>query len=588
MTTGLQRYLGVIASLFLLTLGQACQTLSPSAPEVKDQTDRAERIRQYYDQGMREFSLGQSHAAEEAFANGLKELAAMDLDIDTHLDIADLYYNRMFAPKENGAYEAAEDIVFLEETVTVTEITEEPKLVVEEDAKPEEPVASVSYDIVIAKDQPEVQHQIKLWCAEGSKLQQGLDRMWQYLPEIKKMLKREGLPEDLAYLPLVESNFKTSARSRAGAVGMWQFMPLTAKQYGLNTNWRDAKWLDERKDWEMATMAAIQYLEYLHLIYDGSWEMALASYNCGENGLWSKRQSFVKKTGRPANFWDMASSHEYGLRRETRDYVPRFMAAVVIAKEPEKYGFKRNYADVEEREKIEVKGGGIDLGMIAKYCGVSLSKLRSLNPALKSWCTPMHRDSYWLVVPKGTKQKYDTEKLSKPTWKRYEIARGDSLSAIAKHFGTTVKSIKEANGMKSTRLIAGEMITIPVNPLFVTARKDKVEYSGPGHHTVRRGESLWDIARTYDVTVSSIRAWNDISKGQYIYPGQKLRISGSGTTPSKFKTSVGSVTRKHVVRKGDTLWDIAMENQVTVSRLRKANGLRNNNIKPGVTLTIPN
>ena len=355
-------------------------------------------------------------------------------------------------------------------------------------------------------------------------VQAGLDRSQRYMPMIRSVFAEEGVPLDLAYVPLVESAFKTNALSRVSAKGMWQFMLPTAREHGMDQTW----FLDERSDPEKATRAAAQYLKTLNGMFDGDWYFALASYNAGPGRLQRAVRS-SKKT----DFWEIAASTRY-LPRETREYVPMILAAIIVAKSPELYGFRVTSAAPLVYETVEIPGA-LDLKYIAEWANLTVEDIQDLNPELRRTTTPM--TPHALKVPIGT-------------------------------------SAPILTGLESA------------DALYRTFR----------FHTVKRGETVSSVARKYSVSTSSLREANNLSATARISIRQTLAIPTPSTSaipaataarPTVTSGAAASGARTYRVRQGDTLFSIARQFSTTVTQLKQLNGLRSDRIKIGDQLKVP-
>ena len=285
--------------------------------------------------------------------------------------------------------------------------------------------------------------------------QQWLDQSMPYMPIIKHILREEGLPEDLAFLPLIESGFNVNARSRAKATGMWQFMAATGANYGLEVN----SWIDERRDPVKSTRAAARHLKDLYETF-GSWPLALASYNAGSGKI--KR---VLNKNSSSTFWEIGQSR--ALAAETRNYIPKFMAAMIIAKNPGAFGFTFTEVPTFQYDLLEVPAG-MHVRTISERSGISLELIRSINPELKGNITPLSTSRYILRLPKGIGTVFleNFEHLLPDkrvvVYKEYKVRKGDSLYKIAKKFQTTVSSIREANNLnKKSRIVYGKTLLVP-------------------------------------------------------------------------------------------------------------------------------
>jgi peptidoglycan lytic transglycosylase D len=347
----------------------------------------------------------------------------------------------------------------------------------------------------------------------------GLQRGLQYLPMIQRVFASEGLPADLAYVPLVESAFKPNALSRVSARGMWQFMLGTAREHGLEQDW----FLDERSDPEKATQAAADYLKSLGNMFDGDWLMALASYNAGPGRL----QRAVRQS-KQADFWKLSATSRY-LPRETREYVPMILAAMIIAKNPSLYGFDVLPADPMAWETVSVPGA-IDLRIIAEWAGVSVDQIRALNPELRRTTTPM--EAHDLKVPRGTAATVearlataDPSLFSK--FKFHTVRRGETLSAIARRYGVKTAELKQANELTSTRVRTNQTLMIPQHtaaglPSASSSRPDATA-TAELLYRVRRGDTLYGIARQFDTTVAVLKRLNQLSSDRIIV-GDQLTV----------------------------------------------------------------
>lgn len=385
-------------------------------------------------------------------------------------------------------------------------------------------------------------------------IQSGMDRGAQYLPMIQAVFKAEGLPLDLAYIPLIESAFKPAAQSQKRARGVWQFMRATGKERGLETNW----FVDERSDPEKSTRAAADYLKWLYKQF-GDWHLALASYNGGPGRV----QRAVKRTG-IEDFWRLSDSRRRHLPRETREYVPLILAAMVIAKNPTQYGFTPMATDKPLAYDSVTVTRAVDLRRIAEWTDTPLEAIQALNPELRRWTTPVRAERYDVKVPPGTGAKLQ-ERLTNATpadlaslhW--YRVKRGESVATIARKLGVSRGDLTEANGLSAkARVRAGQDLLVPRAPS--TALSARAETAAPAARTaraaaaplvasagmrrerpadppknnrviyrVRRGDTLEKIARAFDTTVAAIKSANRLS-GSRIAAGDRLTIHRPGTT----------------------------------------------------------
>ena len=343
----------------------------------------------------------------------------------------------------------------------------------------------------------------------------GLRRSGRYRPMISRVLREEGVPQDLIYLAQAESAFQPLALSRAGARGMWQFVAYRGMEYGLRHTW----WIDERQDPEKATRAAAQHLRDLYGQF-GDWYLAMAAYNCGPGNV----QKAIERTGY-ADFWELYRRNV--LPRETKNYVPIILALTLIAKDAAHYGIE---ADPEQPVPTDVvkPGRAIDLRLVAETIDVDVETLRNLNPSLLRMVTP-DDPSFELHLPVGTAGKFSAEIADIPpdkwvSWRRHRIEAGETLTSIAKKYHVTPLAISEANNMdRHAALDVGEKLIIPAAP-SVESRRRLV------HYRVRRGDTLSGVADRFSVPTEDMRKWNHM-KTNRVSRGMVLRIYTVGGMP---------------------------------------------------------
>jgi membrane-bound lytic murein transglycosylase D len=373
-------------------------------------------------------------------------------------------------------------------------------------------------------------------------LEDGLSRGARFLPMIQDVFRAEGLPLDLAYVPLVESAFKPNAVSRAKAKGMWQFMHGTALDNGLKHDW----YIDERADPEKATRAAAKYLKTLYTMF-GDWHLALASYNGGPGRV----QKAMQRSGLE-DFWSLSASSRF-LPQETRDYVPLILAAVIIARNPAQYGMDVHPVETPKFEKVQLPKA-IDLRRVAEWAGTSVQTIQDLNPELRRWTTPVRMADYELKVPEGSADQVrarlaDAGPNELTALNRYTVRRGETLLGISRKLKVSRSDLADANYLSAkARLTAGQQLIIPREPtLLLAARTDnpgppaesrsvdavnavrtvtpKAERNQDVRlvHRVKRGETLSSIARLYQTSVASLKQWNKLHSN-VVTIGQRLTI----------------------------------------------------------------
>ncbi|HEX7088793.1 MAG TPA: LysM peptidoglycan-binding domain-containing protein [Longimicrobiales bacterium] len=344
-----------------------------------------------------------------------------------------------------------------------------------------------------------------------------LERSGRYAPMIRRELRARNMPQDLVYLALIESGFSPRAYSRAHAVGIWQFIAETGRRYGLEIS----PYVDERRDPIAATRAALDYLQDLYRRF-GSWYLAAAAYNTGENRVERiLRQRLGGARGHDSLFWKI----DQYLPRETRDYVPLMLAAAHIAKEPHKYGFRNlKYHPPLEFDTVHVPGG-VSLETAARAAGVGVGVVQELNPHLVRRMTPPGR-AWTLRIPRGRRDLFVQNFARMPREERlavvhHTVRRGETLSHIALRYGTTVQALRAANGwVHPRRLQVGQRLRVPTH-----GRVQRTARAAARTHRVRRGDTLWDLARRYGVTIRQLQRWNGLGRRTRIYVGQVLRVS---------------------------------------------------------------
>jgi len=367
------------------------------------------------------------------------------------------------------------------------------------------------------------------------KIGAGLSRSGRYVPMIHRIFAEEGLPTDLAMIAMIESAFLPHARSHASAHGIWQFMPRTGRQYGLRSNGI----VDERRDPEKATRAAAQYLSYLHELFD-DWYLAMAAYNAGEGKIMRGMQKYGAK-----DFWELAAKPR-AIRNQTRNYVPAFIAALLISKNPQHYGFDYTLEPPLSYETI-VLDRSIDLDHLAKGSGIALDDLVALNPELRTQVTPLQPEGYELKIPAGTRETCllafaAAPTQRPPTYKTYVARKGDTLPRIARKYGVSVSSLAAANSLSTRSKVArGQEIMVPEKVAAAKTSKAKTPAKakapktqtaqvsakkmepGATSYRVKSGDTLYQIALRHGVSVAEILAINSLGGGA-IKPGDKLKI----------------------------------------------------------------
>ena len=418
-----------------------------------------------------------------------------------------------------------------------------------------------------------------------------LERMKRYENMIREEMAEQGLPGDLVYLALIESGFSNTAVSRARATGMWQFMRGTARMYGLRMD----SWVDERRDPYKATSAAARHLRDLRDRF-GSIYLAAAAYNAGggkvSRGLARLPEDEEDSLNTDATFFRLSDTRH--LRQETRDYVPKLIAAAIIAKEPERYGFP-SFSDVEAQvwdSIIVTDAAGLDV--IARLADTTVAAIREINPQYLRLSTPPGSRSV-IRLPEGKGPPVALAYAELPPSKRvtfheHYVTRGQTLSHIASIYHVSVSDLREANPSAGRTLRIGQRLIIPTGGVVVAReaaaaedRRAEIRRSVSATHTVRSGETLSEIGERYHVSVAQLKSWNGL-RSNSIRVGQRLRIRTSSAT-ARVASGGGSI---HVVRPGDTISGVAQRYGVSQSALRAANGLGSSSmIRAGTRLKIP-
>lgn len=342
-------------------------------------------------------------------------------------------------------------------------------------------------------------------------IQTSLYRSREFKPMINSILDQEGLPRGLAYLPVIESAYIPNLTSRAGAHGIWQFMPETAELYGLRQSW----WVDDRAHPEKSTRAAARYLRALHQEF-GDWSLALAAYNCGPG-----RVRRAMKRLNASTFWELADAK--ALPKETRGYVPTFWATLIIVSNPEAYGFRLTDSPPNEVATIEIEGP-VSFQYLASISAMEEATLRTLNPQLRRGLVPPGRhtlnltpQAYEAIAPKAASLKLDDPHVAVGT---YTIRNGDSINALAQQLSLESADLLSMNNLRTSRPPAGSVIYVPLRQAELSARLQAERF-----HIVKRGDTLYSIARANGLTVAEIRDLNQLTPKDVIHAGQRLRIS---------------------------------------------------------------
>ncbi len=411
-----------------------------------------------------------------------------------------------------------------------------------------------------------------------------------FLYYIVNELEQHNMPMELALLPIVESAFDPFAYSHGRAAGMWQFIPSTAKRFGIQQTW----WYDGRRDVVASTQGAVNYLSYLVEMFDGNWMHALAAYNSGE-GRVARAIRANKRANKPTDFWSL------DLPRETRAYVPKLLALADILKNRDNYAF--SWPSVDNNEVITVVdiGSQVDLAFAADLADMPLEALHALNPGFNRWATDPdgpHR----LVLPIDKAETFTTalagiDRNERLNWVRHEVKRGDSILKLANDYHTTADIIKRVNDLSSNVIRIGDHIMVPVAlkeldqySLSQDQRLASTQNVKRGEHklthTVKSGDTLWDLSMEYSVSTRDLAKWNGIAPTDMLQPGQKLAIWLNKVSESQRPDSIMK-TLTYTVKRGDSLSRIANKFNVRVSDIAKWNDLSAKRyLQPGQKLKL--
>jgi membrane-bound lytic murein transglycosylase D len=442
-------------------------------------------------------------------------------------------------------------------------------------AKVEQELIKVPHDLPLTVNDSVLQYLSFFTTTKGrAVIEHGLGRAGRYNDMIRRVLRQEGVPQDLIYLAQAESAFQPAAVSRAGARGLWQFMPFRGEEYDLDRNY----WVDERSDPEKATRAAARHMRDLYDMF-GDWYLVMAAYNSGPMNV----VKAIERTGY-ADFWDLQRLH--ALPKQTQNYVPIIIAMALVAKDPSLYGVQVAPEKPAQIDTIK-PGHPIDLHLVADASGADIDDLRALNPELLRGVTP-NDPKFELNVPAGTAEKFELNIQQVPadkwtSWRLHSVDEGESLPDIARHYRVTVAAIETANHLPAhATLPVGFLVNVPTAPPVIHLVRYKVQ----------RGDSLEGIAGRFDVTVSQLKKWNNI-RGSSVPRGSHLRIYAGGppedSAPhAKPKSAQSQSTSasvqnvdthtagksepvEHHVKKGETLYSIARAYGTTVASLRQSN-----------------
>ncbi len=504
------------------------------------------RVEETFQSGEQEYKAGHLVKARRQFDQAVDWLlsSGYDLQADPRLDrlfdriIETVHTYEMASFREgDGFSEQKAEPAPIDEIAEMTFPSEnaDPRLT----KRAEQELKAVTHDLPLTLNEYVLSYLNFFQTPRGRTIvETGLRRSGRYRDMITRVLREEGLPQDLIYLAQAESAFQPSALSRAGARGIWQFMAYRGREYGLEHSW----WVDDRQDPEKATRAAARHLRDLYHIF-GDWYLAMAAYNSGPGNV----QKAIQRTGY-ADFWELYKRNV--LPKETRNYVPIILALTLMAKDTGRYGLQADQ-DPPVRFDAVKPGHPIDLRLVAETIDVDVDALRSLNPELLRLVTPSSSE-FELRLPEGTAQRFQTGIESIPpekwvSWRRYRVEEGETLYSLARKFRVTAESIADANGLDShTELHVGDKLIIPAAARPQPALGKLVRYR------VRRGDTLESIAQDFDVTTTDLKRWNGLRNG-HVSRGARLRIyPGGQSAPARSKARARHHTTRGAVTKNQS------------------------------------
>jgi membrane-bound lytic murein transglycosylase D len=564
------------------------------------------RMQANYTAGQRSYAAGDTEEARKLFNRAVGMVQESGISVDSDIQLSELFDQivdtmRSYDLDNTEADETDNTGQGMSEPAPIDEIADlttlpsgDPRLAQKAIAE----LMKVPHDMPLCVNDSVLQY-LSFFQTEHGRLivETGLRRAGRYKEMIRRVLKEEGMPQDLIYLAQAESAFQPQAVSRAGARGIWQFMPFRGQEYDLERTW----WIDERSDPEKATRAAAHHLRDLYGMF-GDWYLVMAAYNSGPGNV----SKAIERTGY-ADFWELQKRNV--LPNQTKNYVPIILALALVAKDPLLYGVQVEPDKPPVMDFVQ-PGHPIDLRLVADATGADLDDLRLLNPQLLRLVTPDEAD-FTLRLPVGTAAKFSAALASIPTekwksWRIHEVTQGETLAAIAKTYKVTPSSVVEVNHLESGLAIkAGDRLTIPA--AAVTELKLV-------HYRVHRGDTLDGIAEQFSVTVEDIRRWNGLH-GNAAPKGARLRIYAGGGPPAshpKSKTAPAASTSgapalaasarvegvsqseapaggeiHHHVKAGETLYSIAHQYGTTIEALRDANpALNGRDLEAGDVLTV--
>lgn len=555
-----------------------------------------EQVQKSFDKGQQDYTVGNVAKAQADFDEAINLILTSGFRRDADPRLLKLFdeigeathSDELNADETDEAEEPTEEAAETpEQPAPIDDIADltlpagDPRLA----AKAERELISVRHDLPLTVNDSVLQYLSFFTTTRGRAIvTRGLEREGRYGAMIRRVLREEGVPQDLIFLAQAESAFQPDAVSRAGARGIWQFMPYRGEEYDLERT----RWVDERSDPEKATRAAARHLRDLYSMF-GDWYLVMAAYNSGPLNV----ARGIERTGY-ADFWELQKRN--ALPAETKNYVPIILALALVAKAPALYGVQVTPEKPLPADTITLDHP-IDLHLVADAAGADLDDIHALNPVLLHNATP-NESGFHLLVPAGTGHTFDENIQQVPadkwtSWRLHTTEQGETLSDIAKHYRVTVSALEAANHLEPHAVVpAGFLLDVPTAPPVVRMVR----------YRVQRGDTLEGIADRFDVSVAQIRRWNHMS-GHRVRRGTRLRIyaAAAPSEPARARSAENSKARvesvsahrasgesqAHRVKRGETLYSIARAHQTTVSALKQANPfLTERSLQAGDVLAI--
>jgi membrane-bound lytic murein transglycosylase D len=505
------------------------------APPIRDpKEDLIVRVGQKFASGQQNYKAGHLEAARKDFDDAVDSMLESGYDLNNDPKLSELFHRvvdtvytyELQAFRAGDGFQEAPAVPAPIDEVAEMTFPVDPRL----KARAEEAAKNISHDLPLTVNDEVLSFLNFFQTPRGRAIvETGLRRSGRYREMIARVLREEGVPQDLIYLAQAESAFQPLALSRAGARGIWQFVAYRGQQYGLRHTW----WIDERQDPEKATRAAAQHLRDLYGLF-GDWYLAMAAYNCGPGNV----QKGIERTGY-ADFWELYKRNV--LPRETKNYVPIIVALTLIAKDAAHYGIEVD-AEAPVPADIVKPGRAIDLRLVAETIDVDVETLRGLNPSLLRLATP-DDPSFELRLPVGSAERFSAEIADIPadkwvSWRRHRVEAGETLTSIGKKYHVTPAAIAAANNLEAhAALDAGEKLIIPAAPPLAETKRHLVSYR------VRKGDTLLGIADRFSVEADDVRKWNRL-KSNHVGRGMVLRIYTLGGAPEAKSASARAKSKK--------------------------------------------